>query len=216
MSIDPFSGRNPSYCFIDLDDSEGADAVIEQFQGHLVRGRPIKINYDAGKRAEHRPKRLEIRMANGERRSFDLSPTSASPFVFDRYARTNARKHWTKPIEEGRRLYVGGLSDICDQAFVNEEMQLLFKGHNIQAVSKRILPVHRNMKIPATGQCYCFVDLPSAAEAVDSMVALDGTPTPYGGLYKINIASDQCDRKVCRERAGLLGLEKVDVAGEVR
>ena len=47
------------------------------------------------------------------------------------------------------------------------------------------------------------------------MVALYGTPTPYGGLYKINIASDQRNRKVCREQAELLGVEKVSVAREV-
>jgi hypothetical protein len=193
--------------------------VIEKLRGHLIRGRSIKINYDTGKRAEHRPRRLETRMANGERRSFDFNSTSTSRFVFDRYARTDTREHWTKPIGEGRRLIVRGLSDICDQVFVNEEMRQLFQGHSIQAVGKRILPVHRNMAIPATGQCYCFVDLPSAAEAVDAMIALYGTPTPYGGRYKINIASDQRDRNVCREQAELLGIEKIEkisVTGDVK
>jgi hypothetical protein len=178
----------------------------------MVRGRPIKINYDTGKRAKH-PQRLETRLANGQRRSFDFSPTTASPFVFDRYARTDAREHWTKPIEEGRRLYVGGLSDISHQAFVNGEMRRLFDGHKIQAVSKRILPAHRNMAIAATGQCYCFVDLPSAAEAENAMAALNGTPTPYGGVYRMNIAIDQRDRKVCREQ---LGIGKVNVTGKVK
>ena len=86
ISIDPFTGRNPSYCFVDLDDNEDADAVISELEGHMIRGRPMKINYDTGKRA-HRPQRLETRLANGERRSFDFSSAStASPFVFDRYA----------------------------------------------------------------------------------------------------------------------------------
>jgi len=204
MSIDPFSGRNPSYCFVDLDDSEDAEAVIQRLQGHLVRGRPMKINYDVGKTAE-RPRRLETCLANGERRSFEFSTSTASPFVFDNYARNDAREHWTKPIEEGRRLYVGGLSDISNQAFVNQEMRQLFDGHNIQAVSKRILPVHRNTAIAATGQCYCFVDLPSALEAENAMAVLNGAPTPYGGVYKLNIASDQRDRKVCREQLGVSG-----------
>jgi hypothetical protein len=81
-------------------------------------------------------------------------------------------------------------------------MRRLFDGHNIQAVSKRILPAHRNTAIAATGQCYCFIDLPSAVEAETVMVALNGTPTPYGGWYRINIATDQRDRKVCREQLG--------------
>jgi RNA recognition motif-containing protein len=42
MSIDPFSGRNPSYCFVDLDDNEDTDAVIRNLQGYQIRGRPSR------------------------------------------------------------------------------------------------------------------------------------------------------------------------------
>ena len=131
--------------------------------------------------------------------------------AFDSYEWSEAREHWTKPTKEGRRLYVGGLSDICDQAFVNAEMRQLFNGYSIQAVSKRVLPAHRNMAIAGTGQCYCFVDLPTAAEAEDAMAALNGTPTPYGGLYRLHIAYDQQDRKVCREQ---LGFGRANVTGK--
>jgi RNA recognition motif-containing protein len=214
MSIDPFAGRNPSYCFADLDDNEDTDAVIRSLQGYQIRGRPIKINYDSGKREQCAPRRIETRLENGERRSFDFTPNKNSPFVFDRYARTDVREYWTKPVEENRRLFVGGLSDISDQTFVDEEMRQLFHDHDIQAVSKRILPAHRNMAIAAMGQCYCFVDLPSAREAASAMAALDGSPTPYGGSCRINIAYAQQDRKVCREQAGLLGSH--GVTGEVK
>jgi hypothetical protein len=105
---------------------------------------------------------------------------------------------------------VGGLSDISCQAFVNAEMQDLFEGFHLQAVGKRILPVHRDVDRPDTGQCYCFVDLPTADEAKKAaMAALNGMPTPYGGFYKLNIAYDQEDRKVCREQAGILGIKIV-------
>lgn len=138
-------------------------------------------------------------MQTGKVQTFDFKPSTAKPFVFDGYNRKDAREHWTKPIEEGGRLFVGGLSDISCQAFVNAEMQDLFEGFGLQAVSKRVLPVHRNFDAPATGQCYCFVDLPSADEARAAMAALNGVPTPYGGVYKLNIANGQEDRKVCRE-----------------
>ena len=148
----------------------------------------MEINYDTGVRAKY-PRRLETRLPNGERRSFDFTPaTAASPLVFDSYSWSDAREHWTKPTKEGRELYVGGLSDICDQEFVNEEKRQLFEGDNIQAVSKRVLPDHRNMAVAATGQCYCFVDLPSAAEAENAIAALKGTPTPYGGMYRLSTA----------------------------
>ena len=69
------------------------------------------------------------------------------------------------------------------------------------------------MAIAATGQCYCFVDLPSAAEAEAAMAALNGTPTPYDGLCRINVAYYQQDRKVCREQ---LGFGNGTVTGEVK
>jgi RNA recognition motif-containing protein len=52
MSIDPFFGRNPSYCFVDLDDSEDVDNVTRKLQGYLIRGRSIKINHHTRKRQE--------------------------------------------------------------------------------------------------------------------------------------------------------------------
>ena len=148
-------------------------------------------------------------MQNGEWKTFDFTPSAAKPSISDRYEWKEAREHWTKPIEEGRRLFVGGLSDIPCQAFVNVEMQKLFERFDLQAVSKLVLPVHRDLQIPATGQCYCFVDLTTTEEAGAAMAALNGMPTPYGGVYKINVAYGQEDRKVCREQAGILGMKVI-------
>ena len=102
---------------------------------------------------------------------------------------------------------MGGMSDISCQSFVNAEMRDLFEGFDVQAVSKRILPVHRDLRIPATGQCYCFVDFPTAEEAGAAMIARNGVSTPYGGVYKTNFAYRQEDRKVCREQAEILGIK---------
>lgn len=147
-------------------------------------------------------------MANGEWRTFNMPPEN-SPMEFDRWKASDTREHWTKSVEEKRRLFVGGLSDISDQRFVNAEMRELFQGFDIQAVSKRVLPAHRNSDIPATGQCYCFVDLPSAEEAQKALLELDGELTPYGGAYKVNVAYHQQDRKVCREQDCILGIKRV-------
>jgi RNA recognition motif-containing protein len=182
MSIDPFSGRNPSYCFVDLASKDDAEAVIRKLQAQTIRGRPIRIKYDTGKRDCSEAFQLKTRMQNGEWKTFNFTPSTAKPSIFDRYEWKEAREHWTKPIEEGRRLFVGGLSDISCQAFVNVEMQQLFEVFDLQAVSKRVLPVHRDLQIPATGQCYCFVDLETADEAGAAMAALNGMPTPYGGI----------------------------------
>ena len=64
-------------------------------------------------------------------------------------------------------------------------------------------------------RCYCFVDLPTAGEAEHAMAAIDGKPTPYGGLYRINVAYNQQDGKVCLERLGF-GKFHVNVTKEVK
>jgi len=152
MSIDPFSGRNPSYSFVDLARTEDVEAVIQKLQGRTIHGRtihgrPLRVKYDTGKRDRDRNEvhHLTTQMQSGEWKTFDFAPSTLKLIIFDGYERNEARRHWTKPVEEGRRLFVGGLPDISCQAFVNAEMQDLFKRFDLQAVSKRVLPMHRNV-----------------------------------------------------------------------
>jgi RNA recognition motif-containing protein len=206
MSIDPFSGRNPSYCFVDLASTENASAVIQKLKSKTIRGRPLKVNYDSGKRDGTRRRHIETRTQKGGWQAFDFKPPQPSdtePLVFDRYARNDARDHWTKPIEEGRRLFVGGLSAISSQTFVNAEMQDLFEGFDMKAVSKPVVPAHLDK--PSTGQCFCFVDFATAEEAKAAMAHANGAPTPYSGRYRVKFARDQETRKVCREQAEIIG-----------
>ena len=44
MSTDPFTGRNSSYCFVDLDTAEEAARAIAELNGMELLGRPAKIN----------------------------------------------------------------------------------------------------------------------------------------------------------------------------
>ena len=204
MSIDPFSGRNPSYCFVDLASTEDSEAVIKKLQTKTIRGRPMKINYDSGKRGGPRRRHLETRMKNSSgKQAFDFKPSAEKPLVFDRYERNDARDHWTKPVEEGRRLWVGGLSAISSQDFVYAEMQDLFEGFDMKAVSKPVVPAHLDK--PSTGQCFCFVDFATAEETKAAMAHANGAPTPYSGRYRVKFARDQETRKVCREQAEIIG-----------
>ena len=61
ISIDPFTGRNPSYCFVDFDNQAEADRARETLRGKQLRGRPIKVNVNTRKRQS------EFVIANGER-----------------------------------------------------------------------------------------------------------------------------------------------------
>lgn len=48
FSTDPFSKRNPSYCFIDLYTEEEAAQVMQDLQGQHIRGRPVRIKSKTG------------------------------------------------------------------------------------------------------------------------------------------------------------------------
>lgn len=112
MSIDPFIGRNPSYCFVDFDHPEDARRAMDTMQGLLVRDRPIKVNLNTKKRsgpvgkARLLTKTYDLGWKAEELPSKDVTPDT---YVFDRWARNDAPAHWKAPYEDGRRVYVGGL-----------------------------------------------------------------------------------------------------------
>lgn len=41
MSVDPMTGRNPSYCFVDLISKDLAEGVMEMYNGRMFRQRPL-------------------------------------------------------------------------------------------------------------------------------------------------------------------------------
>ena len=43
MSVDPFTGRNPSYAFVDFKTPESAKQTMEILDGQDFRGRPLKV-----------------------------------------------------------------------------------------------------------------------------------------------------------------------------
>ncbi|KAK4553304.1 hypothetical protein LTR86_009604 [Recurvomyces mirabilis] len=86
ISIDSFTGRNPSYCFVDFGTEEAASQARQTLQGQLIRGRPIKINIDTGNRHHPRGPRTE---------GGPLPPDNR--YVYDRWTRTDAPDHWLGP-----------------------------------------------------------------------------------------------------------------------
>ena len=115
MSVDPFTGRNPSYCFIELSNPDQARAAMEQLNGKDVLGRPVKINLANSSTGRHR-----------------------TDYIHDRWHATGARSRFEGAADQGRRLYVGGLPRMPDQAAVNIGMRELFDGWEVDAVSKII------------------------------------------------------------------------------
>lgn len=211
MSIDAFSGRNPSYCFVDLYTEEDAGVALQSMQGQLVRDRPVKLNVNT-----------ERRKPSGFPQSAVLKRLNTLRYSHD------ALSHWTAPAMENRRLYVGGLPQIAHQYTLNAEMVELFNGYDIQAVSKLIWP-HESKQNEPGSHFYAFVDLATAEEAADAFCVLNGKPTPHGGIYRISCSQrNQGSAIVHREQlhgaAGILkgrvfvgGLPELqDVDGNIR
>ncbi|KAL8663638.1 MAG: hypothetical protein Q9202_003708 [Teloschistes flavicans] len=163
MSIDPYTGRNPSYCFVELTDPEMAKRAIQQLNGKSVLGRPPKLSPGlAGSKGKRPPNR---------------TPQDARP-IFDRWTRTDAADHWKGYADEDhrvRRVFVGRLPRMPDHHTVNEDVRHMFRDYNVEAVSKVIVP-----ESPAFGDRrdynhrYLFVDFSSADEAQHAVKEFNG------------------------------------------
>lgn len=207
MSIDPFTGRNPSYCFVDMEYAEDARRAMEILPGQLVRGRPVKVNFKTEKRS--RENRLPTKVYDLGERSVKVRTPNVreGAFAFDRWARRDAESHWTAPQDEKRRVFVGGLPRIPNQDVVNAEMRELFKDFEVEAVSKLVSP-RDNMPDEPGSHYYCFVDLSTSKDALDAVEALNGTTTRYGGIHKISLARQRSTGLVRREQRGQNAIER--------
>jgi RNA recognition motif-containing protein len=171
MSVDPFTGRNPSYCFIELSTADQARSAIEQLNGKDILGRPVKVNLANASGARHR-----------------------NDYIHDRWHATGARSRFDGAADQGRRLYVGGLPRMPDQAAVNLAMRDLFAGWEVDAVSKIISP-HESKKAEPGNHYYVFVDFKDSLEAADAVKKLDGT-YKYNGKLRINLAKGGQGKKI--------------------
>ncbi|CAF9942587.1 MAG: hypothetical protein ALECFALPRED_009829 [Alectoria fallacina] len=167
MSIDPYSGRNPSYCFVELATKEQADRAMLELNGRELLGRPLKLGRGVARSRNRRPREESDRLTRNTRGS--------SRPVFDRWIKTDAPTHWKGYSEQGRRLFVGGLPRMPDHHTVNADVRELFKGYSVEAVSKVVIP-----RTPALGDRsawnhrYLFVDFSTTEEADRAAKATNG------------------------------------------
>src|SRR5438046_380170 len=80
ISIDPFTGRNPSYCFVELENKEQADRAMLELNGKELLGRLVKIGPGVAKSSRDRSYVRTDTSARNERKS--------SLLVFDRWERS--------------------------------------------------------------------------------------------------------------------------------
>jgi len=107
MSIDPMTGKNPSYCFVELPSREEANWAVRSLNGALCLGRPIKVNACV-------PKRQKL-------------PSS----VVDRWASDTKLQHGQLHVDQSNRVFVGGLAKPETQRAGEISLETLFKDYTM-------------------------------------------------------------------------------------
>lgn len=112
ISVDPFTGRNPSYCFLEFGSSVKAALAIHDMTGVRFLGRPLKLN-------KCTPPRNRVFCDDKHR-------------AFDRYKQADeAHEHWYLPAKEGRRAWVGGLPKARDQWASQQMISDFLEGYDV-------------------------------------------------------------------------------------
>ncbi|KAL9527457.1 ribonucleoprotein [Sphaerulina musiva] len=183
ISIDPETGRNPSYCFVEFKTQEDATNAMNSLQGINLQGRALRIN----PKTDRKPNPTAERTARGwGPRATDGNENS---YPNNRWKREDAQPQWNAPAEDPKRVYVGSLH-ASDQETINAEMKSLFEGYEINEISKLITP-HESKQTESGNHHYCFATFDRQEEAQRGVEAMNGQPTPNGGIYKISFARER-------------------------
>ncbi|KAL3490241.1 hypothetical protein BJX62DRAFT_142466 [Aspergillus germanicus] len=177
ISIDPFTGRNPSYCFVEFDEKARADQAMQELNGLMFMGRPLKIKPCVAKTSRQND-RWE----------------KSSDFVFDRWTRTDASSHYRGYSGQGRRLRISGLPKPSTQVYMNQKLREFFKDFVVEAISKTICPHYSDRRAPETPH-YAFVDFATAEEAARAIEKLDGAVGPWGTIMRLTPANRDWDAR---------------------
>ncbi|KAI8634396.1 hypothetical protein F5Y19DRAFT_470582 [Xylariaceae sp. FL1651] len=198
ISIDPFTGRNPSYCFVEFPDADSAANAMKILEGKDLLGREVKCRpcQPKGRGSGGKPSEAPNRWGQWSGEKGGENQPRQSPASFDRY-----RQDFS-----GRRLYVGGLPRMHDQATNNAEMSELFKDFKVEAISKRIT-AHESVRDTPGHHDYCFVDFATPEQAKEALESVNGTMF-QGEQLKVSAAKGRSNK--WRERDDLGGKQRFE------
>ena len=136
VSVDPISGRNPGYCFVEFTDRETADSAIEQLNGQILLGREVKCRPCLPKGNSNRPQgnQREANSESGFNRWGDWHGGRNNDQAREggqRRGMHDALRHYETAASDGKQLYVGGLPRMMDQAMHEEEIRSIFQGFQV-------------------------------------------------------------------------------------
>ncbi|KAI0156475.1 hypothetical protein GGR57DRAFT_463538 [Xylariaceae sp. FL1272] len=183
ISIDPFTGRNPSYCFVEFPDADSATKAMEILEGKDLLGREVKCRpcQPKGSGSGGKPTDAPTRWGQWEKADSD-GQGRQNPPSFDRY-----RQDFTV-----KRLYVGGLPRMHDQSTNFAEITELFKDFKLEAISKRV-SAHESVREKPGNHDFCFVDFATAEDAKTASETMNGRMF-RGGPLKVNTAKGRSNK----------------------
>ncbi|KAJ5743559.1 hypothetical protein N7533_003360 [Penicillium manginii] len=193
IAVDPFTGRNPSYCFVDVGTKEEAARAMAELDGKELLGRMVRIKPGV-QRSSANPGSPSPSTSSG----MGMMGTSgvASPSM-DRWRRPDqsatagsSSSSLSTPKTQGdssRRVYVGGLPRVADQEELQSKVTGFFQGYEVQEVSKLFAP-HPAKRFEPGEHNYLFVELASVEEAQRAMDSLNGVDGPWGGPLRVQRA----------------------------
>ncbi|KAG5732082.1 hypothetical protein E4T56_gene18808 [Termitomyces sp. T112] len=228
IAIDPFTGRNPSYCFVDLPTTGDAERAIAELNERDLLGRPVRVKLGVPHQIKKGGRPFPPNQTHVERLPYEkISSQSICLFisselaihsgrgrVWDRWQKTEseAASHW-RYTRKGARVFVGNLPGFPNPARVDAEIKEFFEGFEIVAISKIIRPRSADVNsLPHhTISHYLFVDLTSTAEADRAVRTLHGHRS-WNRLIKVAIPTDTHSWKI-EERDRYLTLNPPPLPG---
>ncbi|OLN97925.1 Polyadenylate-binding protein, cytoplasmic and nuclear 1 [Colletotrichum chlorophyti] len=191
ISMDPVSGRNPGYCFVDFSDRGDAERALSSLDTS-IRSRPLKVGPCEPKKQQKSRWRSDRETTfnrwgdwSGKKGGDDSGvPIESADKRGIEQGPYGAIKHFEEAVatdRDGRRLYVGGLGKMIDQEQNQDEMREIF------ADFKPITPRQPTRDAPGNYH-YCFVDFATVEEASAAREALNGKAWK-GEPLRVNVAN---------------------------
>ncbi|CAL5874042.1 uncharacterized protein PFLUO_LOCUS8328 [Penicillium psychrofluorescens] len=173
IALDPFTGRNPSYCFVDLESKEQAEKAMVELDAKELLGRPLRI-------------KPGVVRSSTDQHSRSTSTSSPSGTV-DRWRRQENASFAKTNSDSSQRVYVGGLPRLGELETLQSQIRSFFDGYTVENVSKLFAP-HPAKRFEPGEHYYLFVDLSSVDEAQRAMEELNGAEGPWGGPLRVQRA----------------------------
>jgi hypothetical protein len=140
ISIDPVTGRNPGYCFINFNGSGAAEIALDTLTGSIIRDRPVKVGPCKPKGAERAWKNPNYTPTfqrwgdwRGNRPTGDDGrlPANSEPLQGPYKALQHFQEVKKSCAPRACRVYFGGLGRMINQVEHDKEVRSYLEGFNM-------------------------------------------------------------------------------------